>query len=158
MEQQMNNAFSFARGEGKTYWFDGNLLEIKATGEETNGIFSLLEGLHPPGYENPMHYHRSVESVYYILEGEATFVLGANTIKGKPGTFVYAPRNTAHKFKIEGNMPAKMLVMFTPAGIEQFFVELGVPADDYKLPPNTIVTDFEKLMAAAQKYDVEIIG
>ncbi|MDN7247024.1 cupin domain-containing protein [Planococcus shenhongbingii] len=158
MEQQLNNAFSFAHGEGKAYWFLGTLIEMKATGEDTNGVFSLFEELHPPGYETPLHLHRNEDEIFYVVEGEATFTVGEKTIVGKPGTFLYAPRNIQHKVKIEGSVPAKILIMLTPAGGEQFFVEASVPADNFKLPPETIVPDMDQLMAAAQKFDIEILG
>ena len=50
MEQQLNNAFAFARGEGKAYWFLGSLLEMKATAEDTGGTFGMVELTHPPGF------------------------------------------------------------------------------------------------------------
>ncbi|MGK7377445.1 cupin domain-containing protein [Planococcus shenhongbingii] len=157
MEQQLNNAFSFAHGKGRAYWFNGTLMEIKATSEDTNGVFSLIEGLLPPGYETPLHKKQNEEDICYVLEGEVTFTFGEKTIMGKPGTFVYVPRNLEHKFKVEGSSPAKVLFMFTPAGVEQFFIESGVAADEFKLPTD-IDTDMEKFAATAQKYGVEILG
>lgn len=158
MEKQLNNAFSFAHRKGKTYWFDGNLLEVKATGEETNGIFSVIEGVHPAGYETPLHIHHHEEESMYVLEGELTYTIGDTTVTAKPGTFIYAPRNIQHKFKIEGTGAARTLSILSPAGVEGFYMESGVEADAYKLPPDTIMPDLNKMMAAAQKYGIEIVG
>lgn len=156
--QQMNNAFSFAHGEGDAYWFNGTLMEVKASGDETNGVFSLIEGLLPPGYETPLHAKSNEEDMYYVLEGDLTFIVGEKTIKGIPGTFVYVPRHIKHKFTVEGSSPAKVLFMFTPAGVEQFFIEMGVAADEYKLPTDPVEFDMDKFVAAAQKYGIEILG
>ena len=158
MEQQLNNAFMFARGEGRAYWFIGTLLEMKATAEETNGAFSLMESLHPPGYATPMHVHQNEDEIFYVLEGELTFTVGEKTIMAKPGTFLYAPRGIAHMYKSDGAVPSRILIMVTPAGMEQFFIEASVAADEYKLPPDTIVPDMDKVMAAAGKYGIEILG
>lgn len=156
--QQMSNVFSVAYGKGDAYWFNGTLMEVKATGEETKGVFSLIEGLLPPGYETPLHVKSNEEDMYYVLEGELTFIVGEKTIKGIPGAFVYVPRHIKHKFKVEGSAPAKVLFMFTPAGVEQFFIELGVPAGEYKLPSDPIEFDMDKFIETAQKYGVKILG
>ncbi|WKA55657.1 quercetin 2,3-dioxygenase [Planococcus shixiaomingii] len=158
MEQQMNNAFVFAHGEGKAYWFIGTLVEMKASAEDTNGAFSLVESLHPPGYATPMHLHQNEDEIFYVLEGEVTFTVGEKTIMAKPGTFLYAPRGIAHMYKSEGTVPSKILIMLTPAGMEQFFVEASVPAEEFKLPPDTVVPDMDKVIAAAQKNGIEILG
>ncbi|MDN7242833.1 cupin domain-containing protein [Planococcus sp. N028] len=158
MVHQMSNAFSFAHGEGDAYWFNGTLMEVKATGNETNGAFSLLEGLLPSGYETPLYAKTNEEDMFYVLEGEITFTVGEKTIKGIPGTFVYVPRHIKHKFKVEGSTPAKALFMFTPAGVEQFFIEMSVPADKYELPSEPMELDMEKFAAAGQKYGIENLG
>jgi len=155
---QMSNAFSFAHGEGDAYWFNGTLMEVKATGNETNGAFSLIEGLLPPGYETPMHVKNNEEDIYFVLEGEVTITIEEKIIKGTRGTFVYVPRHIKHKFKVEGSSPAKVLFMFTPAGVEQFFIEMSVPADKYELPSMPMELDMEKFAAAAQKYGIETLG
>lgn len=158
MEKQLNDGSSFSRDQGKAYWFDGALMEVKATSEDTNGVFSLIEALFPPGYEIPLHFKRNEDDIFYVLEGDVTFTLGDKIIEGSPGTFLYAPRNIKHKFKIGGSSPAKLLIMFTPGGVEQFFIESGVRAESLQLPPGTIKSDMEKSMAVAQKYGVEILG
>lgn len=158
MEKQLNDAASFARNRGKAYWFNGTLMEVKAMGDETNGVFCLIEGLLPAGYEAPMHIKRNEEDIFYVLEGDITFTLGEETITGKPGTFVYAPRNVQHKFKVEGSSPAKMLIMFTPAGVEHFYIENSVPAKEFKLPTGNSEFDMGKFIAAAEKYGIEHLG
>lgn len=158
MEPQLDHVFSFAHKEGKAYWFDGNLMEIKASGEETNDVFCLIEGLHPAGYETPLHLHRNEEESLYILEGEVTYTIGDKTMTGKAGTFIYAPRNMPHKFKVVSGEPARTLTLLTPAGGEQFYIESGVATDERKLPPVTLKPDIEKMMAASQRYGIEILG
>ncbi|MGH2317821.1 cupin domain-containing protein [Planococcus sp. SE5232] len=158
MEPQLNHVFSFAHKEGKAYWFDGNLVEIKASGEETNDVFCLIEGVHPAGYETPLHLHRNEEETMYILEGEVIYTIGDKTVTGKVGTIIHAPRNMPHKFKVVSAEPARTLNLLTPAGGEQFYIESGVAANEHKLPPDTLKPDIEKMMAASQKYGIELLG
>jgi quercetin dioxygenase-like cupin family protein len=124
---------------------------LRATGASTNGAFALVEHLMiTPGFTSPYHTHRLEDEAFYILEGEVAFVCdGTWTIAG-PGGFVFGPRNVPHGFKVHGDTPARMLILCTPAGFEQFVVDLGEPAP---APP-----DMAKLMALAAKYQIDIHG
>jgi uncharacterized RmlC-like cupin family protein len=39
----------------------------------------------------------------------------------QPGAFVFVPRGTPHCFQNVGARPARIIVMFTPSGMERFF-------------------------------------
>jgi mannose-6-phosphate isomerase-like protein (cupin superfamily) len=158
MDQPSNHAYVLAKGEGKAFWFLGTLFEVKATGVETGGSFSLIEELNPPGDGPPLHIHHNEDETFYILEGEVTFICGEKTIRATPGSYVYAPRGIPHTYRVEGTQPARMLTMMVPAGVEQFFIELGTPALELTLPPDTVTTDMEKLGCLAKKYNLEILG
>ena len=157
MVQQQKNAFALTSGEGKKYWFLGSLMEVKVTGEETNGAFSLLEFNDAPDSSTPLHIHHDEDEYFYVLEGEATFTIGEKTILAKPGTFLFAPRDIAHMYKIEGSKPAKIIMMLVPAGLEKLFIDHSAPATEYKLPPEDVETDMEKLFADAPNYGIEIL-
>lgn len=43
------------------------------------------------------------------------------TIEGPAGSFVFVPRGTQHCFQNTGDAPARILVLFTPSGMERFF-------------------------------------
>lgn len=158
MEQPINNSYVLSKGEGKSIWFLGTLIEVKATGEETGGKFGLIEELNPPGDGPPLHIHHNEDETFYIVEGEVTFVCGEKTMRATPGAYVFMPRGVPHTYKVEGTQPARMLTMNVPAGIEQFFIELGTPTQELTLPPNTVTTDIEKMYALAKKYNVEILN
>ncbi|MDQ3222079.1 MAG: hypothetical protein M3Q75_01170 [Gemmatimonadota bacterium] len=67
------------------------------------------------------------------------------------------PRDIPHGFRVEGTAPARLLLFATPAGFEQFVVELGEPAADWSSPPSA-PPDMATLMAVAAKYRVDILG
>ena len=58
-------------------------------------------------------------------------------IEAKPGTFVNVPPNVLHSFKNETNETAKLIIVLSPPGMEQFFVETGLEISntDIKPPP-----------------------
>ncbi len=100
----------------------------------------------------PQHIHKTEDEAFYVLEGEINVLLGERTIRAKAGSFVLIPRGTVHTFSRVGQEPAKLLAIFSPPGVEQFFDE-AVDLD---------VTDTEayvaKAIALAEKYNMEIVG
>lgn len=138
-------------------WFLGTLMILKTTGEQTKGAFGLIEQLLPPGFTPPLHVHHNEDEAFYLLEGEASFTCGNQTIKAKPGSYIFFPRDIPHWFRIEGAEPARLLQLNFPAGLENFFVEVGDPAPELTLPPAG-PPDIEKLVSIAGKYNLEILG
>ena len=123
---------------------------LRATGQTTNGAFGLVENLMPPGFASPYHTHHLEDEAFYVLEGEMAFVCDGNWTLAGPGTYVFGPRNLPHGFKVLGDAAARMLLLCSPGGFDQFVVEMSEPAP---APP-----DMAKLMAVAAKYKVDIHG
>ena len=123
---------------------------LRATRQTTNGAFGLIENLMPPGFASPYHTHHLEDEAFYVLEGEMAFVCDGNWTIAGPGTYVFGPRNIPHGFKVLGDAPARMLLLCTPGGFDQFVAEMSEPTP---APP-----DMAKLMAVAAKYRVDILG
>jgi quercetin dioxygenase-like cupin family protein/ketosteroid isomerase-like protein len=124
---------------------------VRATGKATNGAFGLVEHLMiPPGFASPYHTHHLEDEAFYVLEGEMAFVCDGKWTAAGPGTYVFGPRNIPHGFKVQGDAPARMLLLCAPGGFDQFVVEMSEPMP---APP-----DMAKLMALAAKYKVDIHG
>src|SRR5919199_2824076 len=104
--------------EGVARWWGGGLATIKATGEETGGLYSLVEVLEPEG-EAPLHVHHREDEAFWVLEGEVTFEIGEQTIKASPGSFVFGPKDVPHRYIVESG-PARLLFLLSPAGFEEF--------------------------------------
>ncbi len=49
------------------------------------------------------------------------FKLAGELETGGVGSFVFVPRGAPHKFQNVGDEPARILIHFTPSGMEQFF-------------------------------------
>jgi mannose-6-phosphate isomerase-like protein (cupin superfamily) len=111
---------------------------IKATKSDTGGAYSLLE-VNVRGGGPPQHIHHAEEEAFYVLEGEVDIKIGEETIRGTVGSFVVVPRGTVHTFWNVGKIPAKLLIIFSPPGFEQFFFDDG---------------DGE----ITEKYNVEVVG
>jgi quercetin dioxygenase-like cupin family protein len=109
-------------GEGETVQGPaGGPLTFKARGEQTNGALTLLENLIAPGDGPPLHTHAHEDESWYVLEGALRFRLGEEIAAAPAGSFVFVPRGTPHCFQNIGEEPARIIVMFTPSGMERFF-------------------------------------
>lgn len=144
--------------EGRAVGVVGDVYRFLATGAETGGAYALWEALVPPGGGPPPHFHTREIEGFYVLEGEMTFILGETKHVAGPGTHVSIPLRTVHAFKNESDAPARMLIMVTPAGLEQMFFEVGVPlAAGATNAPATTKEEIERLLAASARYGVEIL-
>jgi mannose-6-phosphate isomerase-like protein (cupin superfamily) len=100
------------------------LATIKVTAEQTGGQYALVEILAPDDYEGVLHVHHFEDEGFYILEGEMIFHVGEETIKAHPGSFLFGPKDVPHAFTVDSG-PAKLLFVFSPAGLEAGIREMG---------------------------------
>jgi len=124
----------------------GASVSIKATSEQTGGMFNLFEISCPADYATPLLIHYTEDVAIYVLEGRLTLFWGNEKRKAVPGSFFYQPRGTPHGFSIEGGAPARILYMTVPAGFDRFVIEQKCP--DSKAEPE----------ADAARYKIEILG
>lgn len=109
-------------GEGATVQGPaGGPLTFKARGEQTGGTLTVFENVIAPGDGPPLHAHDAEDESWYVLEGHLRFRLGSGLSDAPAGSFVFVPRTTPHCFQNVGDAPARILVMFTPSGMERFF-------------------------------------
>jgi quercetin dioxygenase-like cupin family protein len=144
-------------GKGQTVWVVGDHYTIKASGADTGGAFTLIEVLVPAGSGPPPHIHRREDEAFYILEGEFEVHIDEHRHTAGPGSWVTLAKGSLHHFKNIGSTKGKMLILATPAGLDQFFLEAGREATD-TLPESGAVQpgDIERLLAIAPKYGVEM--
>jgi quercetin dioxygenase-like cupin family protein len=135
----MNNAFlpnMTTRDTAPAYWL-GNILWIMlATYETTNGEYSLIEELIPSGLAAPPHIHEAADEAFYVLEGEATFMLSEQPLHASAGSLISIPRRTKHAFQINTDT-ARLLNWYYPAGFEHAIIIAAQQTQERTLPPAT---------------------
>ncbi len=141
--------------EGRTIGVVGDIYRFLATSEETGGRYSMFEATVLPGGGPPPHIHRREDETFYVLEGEITFQVGDERRVAKPGTFVHMPIGNLHAFKNETNQPAKMLISFAPAGLEEMFFEVGKDLAEGETPDEPSPEEIEKLLEVAGRFCIE---
>ncbi len=115
-------------GTGPGFWGPGDRYTFLVTGEESGGAYFVMEAWVPAGGGPGPHIHTREDETFYVLEGEIEFLLGADLVVAGPGDFVNVPRGVVHRFRNAAAETARVLLTFTPAGIEGFFRETLDPA------------------------------
>jgi quercetin dioxygenase-like cupin family protein len=143
---------------GATYWGPGDMYRFLVTGEETGGAYFAMEALVPPGGGPPPHTHAREDETFYVLEGRVDFRLGDERVSAGPGDFVNVPRGRVHNFHNAGTEVARLILTFTPAGIEHFFEEtLERALDPTQPPPDNVDEVAARYAEAAPRYGMEFL-
>src|SRR5215211_9416605 len=141
---------------GEAFWWQGSLMTIKARAADTGGALGLVEGIFYEGFGPPLHVHHREDEGMLVLDGEIRFRRGTEEFIAGPGTLVWVPREVAHAFTVQ-SPSARALVIITPGGFEQMFVDGGVPASETTEPP-TDRYDPEAARALAEKFGFDVVG
>jgi len=144
-------AFVVGSGEGQIIPGPaGGPSTIKARTETTNGSFALLEVTIGSLQGPPAHVHRREDEMWFLLDGRFRFMADDELFEVAPGGFVFVPRGTAHCFQNLEDRPSRILVMFTPSGMERFFEEHAM------LPPGPV--DPDRYRAIAERSWMDVAG
>lgn len=124
--------------------------------------YSVAENATRGGYGGPPpHRHLRQNEGFYVLEGEFTFHVEGEAIPAMEGAFVNVPKGALHTFENVGAGVGKLLVVMTPAGdIESFVEEVAQPVStDSPPPPPSEPPDADtigRIVAAAERHHLEI--
>ena len=114
--------------DGVTRWFDSGVSTTKLQAASTHGSIGLIEVSFPPGTGPAAHAHADTDETFYLLSGELEMLGGDAHFRVGPGDLVFVPRGSRHGFTNLGLHPARVLILFTPGGLEGIFVEGGQEA------------------------------
>ena len=118
----------------------GNDIRVLAGGR-TGASFSLMATFMPPGAAPPPHVHDDEDEGFYVLEGRMRFKCGGDEWVVGPGGFVYLPRGVIHQPAVEGDQPARTLVITSKAGLDAFFSEFAAELARTGAPPSLELLD-----------------
>jgi len=119
-------------------------------GPQAGQRFALVE--HPMSARAlaaPLHRHTREDEYSYVLEGRVGALLGDEVLTAGPGDLVFKPRGQWHTFWNDGEAPARLLEIISPAGFERFFAELVELGGVTQVDPQT-------LAALCARYELEM--
>jgi quercetin dioxygenase-like cupin family protein len=126
------------------FWVPGHSFTLKAVGRDTAGTCAWMVGENKPHEGVLFHQHANEDEAFYILDGRFEMNIGDQTAIGTPGSFFFGPRNIPHRWTNVGSATGRLLMVFTPSGIEKYFQGAGVPIKDPSERPVLDMQDYKK--------------
>jgi quercetin dioxygenase-like cupin family protein len=118
----------------------GGTYTILVSGAETAGRYCLIDMHVPDGGGPPPHRH-DFEEMFSVIEGELEFTFRGEASLVRAGSTVNIPANAPHAFKNVSGAAVRMLCMCTPAGQDEFFLEVGDLVDSRTAPPPQLTAE-----------------
>lgn len=139
----------------------GDTYTITVSGEDTGGRFCVIDMHIPPGGGPPPHRH-DFEETFIVLEGEIEATFRGSKSVGRAGDTLNIPSNAPHQFHNASSNAARLLCICSPAGQENFFLEVGIPVATRTTPPPKLdekqqAEFIQKVKALAPKYRTELL-
>ena len=77
------------------------------------------------------------------------------------GSFIYLPRGVPHAFRITGTTPVRFLGFAAPAGLMHLYDEVGMPAQEHRLPGVdglSMTEEIPRWNEVGPRYGLQVIG
>ena len=125
----------------------------KANGRDNEGRFDLLVIDHLAfGAGPPLHFHKTFEDSFFVVEGVLTLQLGDDVVELGPGDFATAPPGVSHSLtNADADQPACRAVnLLTPGvGFDRYIAQIDELASK---------GDHEGIERLNAEFDVTVVG
>ncbi len=156
MKKGLEKGFKVPAGEGRLHGHiklkgvNSNILDLKISGSDTDGGFSLFEQKSlSQGRGTPLHIHHLQNEMFHVLEGSYFFKVGEDKFHLNAGDAIFLPMKVPHAWT-QVSEKGKMTVLFQPAGkMESFFLAVS------SLEKEPTQAEMAKLFA---DNDMQIVG
>jgi quercetin dioxygenase-like cupin family protein len=139
----MTGAFSpkmVAPDEGKTVMLFGVRFSYKIVSTDCGGTLAAMEVEIPARTLVKPHNHAREDEFSLIVSGTVGARVGDRVLEAGPGAYLVKPRGTPHAMWNAASVPAKVLEIVSPGGLEGYFEKLapilakrGTPPEYYQL-------------------------
>ena len=134
----------------------GGRVRLLLTGQQTDGAMTLLQWLMPVGFCTPRHAHMHEDQAIHLLEGELECLVGDTELRLRSGETLLLPRGVPHRLHSVGAADARLIVICTPAGYEEFLRAIGSPATP-KLDPEPGTKSRGQFEAIVQRFGLKLM-
>jgi len=142
-------------------WFLDSFVTIRVSASEGEDGISVLDHRMPYGSSPTLHFHRTEDELFHVLEGEYRVRVRDQDQRLRAGDVVLAPKGAPHTYRVESATGGRCLTITVRGDFERFVRALGRPAERPELPaPGGPPSPgaFEALKAAAAKFGIELVG
>ena len=153
-----NTSLYVQADSGPSYWGPGDRYTFLVTGAQSENAYFIMEALVPPAGGPPPHIHHREHESFYVLDGTLDIRMGDRVVQAGAGDFVHIPRGVVHCFTNTGTSSARMLLIFSPGGIERFFEETLEQVVDRTTPqPDNIDAVVAPYVEAAPRHGPQFV-
>lgn len=128
----------------------GDGITVLLHGRDTGGTVAIVLADGDPGHGPPPHVHHREDESFYCVEGEVEGFCGETKFKLGPGDTAFLPRGIPHTWRVTGTRRAKIVVVLTPAGFENFFEAVGAMSHAEQ-------QDIPKVIALGKKFGLDFL-
>jgi quercetin dioxygenase-like cupin family protein len=126
----------------------GTRTEIHLDASDTGGAFCMIVDHPPPDWSLPEHRHTNEAETIHVVDGEFELMVDGRPLHLSSGQTVHVPRGVLHSGRNVGGRPGRRVLIFSPAGMERFFLDAGASLPDEEI-------DRSALLAAAARHGWE---
>lgn len=142
-------------GDHQALWLLNSLMVERATAADTAGAYTIYEQWITADGNPPAHVHEHEDEAFLVLEGSIDVWVDGTTAHLEPGGFAFGPRGVPHTYAVTSDL-ARILVIASPGGCEEFFRDLGNPAEDLMLP-TPVAPDVARVVTVAAEHGIKIL-
>ena len=120
----------------RVVWMPGGVrTEVHLGSADTGGAFCLLVDEPPPGWSLPPHRHQREAETIHVISGQFEMEVDGERSRLGPGETMHVPAGVVHASANVGNDTGRRILLFSPAGMERFFLETGAESPDAEVDP-----------------------
>jgi len=138
-------------GGGTSYDWARDHTFVKVAAADSGGAYALMEDNLKREFSLGLHLHRQHAETFYILEGQVAFYIDGDWITATAASTVHIPPGIEHAVTLEAGQTGKMLMIFQPAGFDQYLAELAAMSA-------AELADEKRMEELAVKYDIINLG
>ena len=140
-------------------WFLGVLSQVRLSGEQTGGAFSLTDNLARRGDAIPVHLHDREDETLVVLDGDLRGSSRRRRTRRRTRHGSGAGEGSTPRVRRHLLLTARFLTLHNPGGFEHFAAEVGEPARALTLPPKPAVPpDFVALTGQPPPHGITILA
>ena len=124
-----------APGEGKTVMLFGVRFSYKVETADSGGTLAVLEVEIPAHTLVKPHNHTREDEFSLVLDGTVGVRVGDRELTAGPGSYLVKPRHTPHAMWNASSVPARVIEILAPAGLEAYFEELAPILAEHRTAP-----------------------
>jgi quercetin dioxygenase-like cupin family protein len=125
--------------DARVVWMPGGTrTEIHLDAQDTGGAFCLIVDHPPAGWSLPAHRHTNEAETIHVVDGEFELEVDGTPMRLSCGQTVHVPQGVLHSGVNVGGRTGRRVLIFSPAGMERFFLDAGVPTPDGEVDPAAV--------------------